>query len=164
MTGRLFVGGLPWSLTNEELKDAFAPFGDVKSASVVLDRETGRSRGFGFVEYGTTTEATEAKEAMDGALVGGRSIRVDLARERQGGGGPRRDNRGPRQEHGAGRGDGRGRDRPKEFRNDDARPGGNRRFDSKKRKRRGGGGFGGPGGGGDGRGGGGRRDWLDHDD
>ncbi len=87
MSNRLFCGGLAWATTTEDLQEAFAPFGEVTDAKVVSDRETGRSRGFGFVTFTTEEAAASARDQMDGASLGGRTIRVDLARERQGGGG-----------------------------------------------------------------------------
>jgi len=87
MSKRLFCGGLAWATTTEDLEEAFAPFGEVTDAKVVSDRETGRSRGFGFVTFTTEEAAAAARDQMDGASLGGRTIRVDLARERQGGGG-----------------------------------------------------------------------------
>jgi len=75
----LFVGGISWNLDSEDLKEAFAEFGEVLSANIIKDRETQKSRGFGFVEYGTVEEATAAKEAMDGKELDGRSIKVDFA-------------------------------------------------------------------------------------
>lgn len=87
MSNRLFCGGLAWATSTEDLRDAFAPFGEVVDAKVVTDRDTGRSRGFGFVTFATAEAAQTARESMDGAQLGGRTIRVDLARERQGGGG-----------------------------------------------------------------------------
>ena len=82
MSNKLFVGGLPWSTDDAELQQAFAPYGEVVDAKVVTDRETGRSRGFGFVTYTSEAEATAARDAMDGASLGGRRLRVDLATER----------------------------------------------------------------------------------
>lgn len=87
MSQKLFVGGLSWDTTEGGLRTAFEPFGDVTYAKVITDRDTGRSRGFGFVEYGTREEADAARQQMDGAFLDGRTIRVDEARERQGGGG-----------------------------------------------------------------------------
>jgi RNA recognition motif-containing protein len=86
---RLYVGNLPYSTTDDSLREAFAPHGDVVSASVVLDRESGRSRGFGFVEMATPETAEKATQAMNGALLDGRPITVNEAREpaRRGGGG-----------------------------------------------------------------------------
>ena len=79
-TNKLFVGGISWNLDSEDLKEAFAEFGEVLSANIIKDRETQKSRGFGFVEYGTVEEATAAKEAMDGKELDGRSIKVDFAK------------------------------------------------------------------------------------
>ena len=76
---KLFVGGLPWALTEQELKDAFAVFGDVEHANIVTDKETNRSRGFGFVKFKDESSAATAKDEMDGASLLGRDIRVDYA-------------------------------------------------------------------------------------
>lgn len=87
---KLFVGGLPWSFTDEQLAELFAPYGEVISAKIATERGTGRSRGFGFVEM--EDEAAEAaKAALDGQEAGGRSIKVDFANPLA----PRED-RGPR--------------------------------------------------------------------
>lgn len=80
---KLFVGGLPFSTTDEELTGAFADFGNVTSAKVITDRETGRSRGFGFVEYATDDEAKAAIDGLDNKELGGRTIHVSIARERE---------------------------------------------------------------------------------
>ena len=80
---KLFVGGLPFATTDDELADAFAQFGTVKSAKVITDRETGRSRGFGFVEYENDDEGKAAIDGLDGKELGGRTIHVSQARERQ---------------------------------------------------------------------------------
>jgi len=77
---KLFIGGLAWAATDEDLNEAFAAFGSVVSASVVKYPDTGRSKGFGFVEYSTVEEATKAKEDMDGKELAGRAIKVDFAR------------------------------------------------------------------------------------
>ena len=89
MGKKLFVGGLPWSVDDEGLKEAFAPFGTVAEAKVINDRETGRSRGFGFVTYSTDAEAAKAIKEMDGFVMGARTINVNEAQERSrsGGGG-----------------------------------------------------------------------------
>ena len=86
---KLFVGSLPFSTTEDELHQLFSAHGKVASAKVILDRETGRSRGFGFVEMPVDTEAQAAIAAMNGANVGGRNITVNEARpmENRGGGG-----------------------------------------------------------------------------
>lgn len=82
MGNRLYVGNLPYTVTDDQLKEAFAPHGEVTSASVVMDRATGRSRGFGFVEMATAEAAQKATEAMNGALLEGRPLTVNEARER----------------------------------------------------------------------------------
>ncbi len=80
---KLFIGGLPFSTTDDELAEAFSQFGNVKSAKVITDRETGKSRGFGFVEYESDEEAKAAIEGQDNKELGGRTIHVSEARERQ---------------------------------------------------------------------------------
>ena len=99
---KLYVGGLPFSTTDEELSAAFAEHGTVASAKVITDRETGRSKGFGFVEFEKDEEGKAAEAAMNETDLGGRTIRVNEARPmtpRDGGGGSgRRDyhgNNGP---------------------------------------------------------------------
>ena len=86
---KLFVGGLAWATRDETLREAFEAFGAVSDAKVILDRDTGRSRGFGFVSFDDDAAADEAISQMDGADLDGRSIRVNEARERapRGGGG-----------------------------------------------------------------------------
>ena len=85
MSKKLFVGSLAWATTDESLHDAFAQFGEVTEAKVILDRETGRSRGFGFVTFTEGTAADEAIAQMDGASLDGRTIRVNEAQDRRGG-------------------------------------------------------------------------------
>lgn len=105
---KLYVGGLPFSTTDEELSAAFAAHGTVASAKVIMDRETGRSKGFGFVEFENDDEGKAAETAMNETDLGGRTIRVNEARpleKREGGGGgfPRRNfdgNKGPVQKRG----------------------------------------------------------------
>ena len=110
MSNKLFVGGLAWATTDASLKAAFEPFGEVVDAKVILDRETGRSRGFGFVTFSDASSAKEAIGAMDGAAVDGRNVRVNEAEERRGGGGPppRRGGGGDRPRGGGGYGGGGG--------------------------------------------------------
>jgi cold-inducible RNA-binding protein len=84
---KLFIGGLSWATTDDLLRSAFERFGDVTEALVILDRETGRSRGFGFVTFGSSTSAQQAVEEMNGASLDGRVLVVNEARERAGGGG-----------------------------------------------------------------------------
>lgn len=79
---KLFVGGLAWAATDDDLKAAFAPFGEVVSATVLKYADTGRSKGFGFVEFSSTEEAEKAKAEMDGKEVVGRAIKIDFARPR----------------------------------------------------------------------------------
>jgi len=86
---KLFVGGLSFSTTNEGLRDAFARFGVVESARVMTDRETGRSRGFAFVEMATEAEAERAIGGLNGSMLDGRMIRIDKAMPRGSGPAPR---------------------------------------------------------------------------
>ncbi|NBC23182.1 MAG: RNA-binding protein [Gammaproteobacteria bacterium] len=79
----IYVGNLPYSITDDELREAFAAFGDVKSAKVIMDRETGRSKGFGFVEMDEAKEAEEAIRVLNGQDLKGRPVRVSEARPRQ---------------------------------------------------------------------------------
>ena len=87
MSRKLFVGNLPYSVTSERLQEAFSQFGTVSSSKVIVDRETGRSRGFAFLEMETDDQGAAAMQAMNGALLDGRSIAVREAVERQPGGG-----------------------------------------------------------------------------
>lgn len=80
---KLFVGGLPFSTTEDELKEAFAQFGNVTYTKIITDRETNRSRGFGFVEFDSDDEGKAAIDGMDNKEFGGRTIHVSEARERQ---------------------------------------------------------------------------------
>ncbi|MGZ5907962.1 MAG: RNA recognition motif domain-containing protein, partial [Reyranella sp.] len=116
------MGNLPYSVTSERLQEAFSQFGTVSSSKVIVDRETGRSRGFAFLEMETDDQGAAAMQAMNGALLDGRSIAVREAVERQpgggggggfggGGGGGGRDGggfrpRGPRPPYGGGGGGG----------------------------------------------------------
>jgi cold-inducible RNA-binding protein len=84
---RLYVGNLAYSTTEDTLRNEFGKFGNVTSALVVIDRVSGRSRGFGFVEFSTPEEGTQAINGMNGASLDGREIVVNEARERQAGGG-----------------------------------------------------------------------------
>ena len=87
MGNRLYVGNLPYSVTELDLRDLFAPMGTVTEAKIVTDRETGRPRGFGFVEMSNEAEAKKAIAELDGRDVGGRPVAVKEAAERRGGGG-----------------------------------------------------------------------------
>lgn len=80
MATKLFVGGLPYSTTEDELKAFFEQAGAVVSAKIIMDRETGRSKGFGFVEMETEEGAKEATEKLNGATMGNRTITVNEAR------------------------------------------------------------------------------------
>ncbi len=87
MAQKLYVGNLPFSATEDEVRDLFAQYGEVHSVRLISDRETGRPRGFGFVEM---ESADEAKNALDGYEFGGRNLRVNEAQDRgdrRGGGG-----------------------------------------------------------------------------
>lgn len=86
MGTRIYVGNLPFSSTEEELRDLFGQHGGVESVDVITDRETGRSRGFAFVEMSEENAAKEAISALDGKELGGRPLRVNEAQERRGGG------------------------------------------------------------------------------
>ena len=86
MSKKLYVGNLPFSATEEELRDLFQQHGTVESVNVITDRETGRARGFAFVEM-DENGANAAMQALDGTDLGGRSIRVNEAHDRRGGGG-----------------------------------------------------------------------------
>lgn len=82
MATNLFVGNLPFTTGSPELESLFTPYGAVSRAQVITDRDTGRSRGFGFVEMDSDTEAQAAIEALDGSDFAGRQIKVNVARER----------------------------------------------------------------------------------
>lgn len=100
MGRRLYVGNLPWSIDNNRLKEAFAECGTIKDAKIVTDRESGQSRGFGFVEFDTDQAAADAIVRWNGQDLDGRSLTVNEAHERAGGsrpsgGGGFRGNGGP---------------------------------------------------------------------
>ncbi|EYU32708.1 hypothetical protein ABFS82_14G038200 [Erythranthe guttata] len=82
MSTKLFIGGLSFGTDDQSLKDAFSSFGEVDYARVITDRESGRSRGFGFVHFSSEEAANSAMSAMDGQDLNGRSIRVSIAQER----------------------------------------------------------------------------------
>ena len=94
MSNKLFVGGLAWATTDDSLRAHFEPFGEVTDAKVITDRDTGRSRGFGFVTFAEGDSAASAQSELHGTELDGRSIRVDQATERGGGGGGRGGPRG----------------------------------------------------------------------
>jgi RNA recognition motif-containing protein len=87
MGKRVFVGNLSFNTTSQQLESLFSEVGTCESASVVTDRDTGRSRGFGFVEMATPEEARKAIETLNGRDLGGRTLNVSEARERSEGGG-----------------------------------------------------------------------------
>ncbi len=89
MSKRLFVGGLSWDTDDHGLREAFSRFGTVEDSKVITDRETGRSRGFGFVTFSNEDDGRQAIEQMNGQELDGRSLTVNEAQERQqrGGGG-----------------------------------------------------------------------------
>lgn len=80
MAKKLFVGNLSYSVNDEQLAEMFASFGEVASAAVIIDRQTGRSKGFGFVEFNDDAAADAAVEAMNGKEEGGRPLTVNEAR------------------------------------------------------------------------------------
>jgi len=115
----LFVGNMSFQTSEAELRELFAPFGQVTRVHMAMDRETGRARGFAFIEMPNDAEAAAAMTALDGKEVGGRNLKVNEARPKGEGGPPR----GPRNFGGpgggsGGRGKGGGRDR---FSNEDYR-------------------------------------------
>jgi RNA recognition motif-containing protein len=79
----IYVGNLPWSTSDQELADAFGAYGNVEKASIISDRHSGRSKGFGFVTMNDADEANKAIEAMNGTDMGGRSLKVNEARPRE---------------------------------------------------------------------------------
>ena len=87
MGNKLYVGNIPFSTTEEELRGIFEQHGPVARVSVITDRETGRPRGFAFVEMQDEGAAESAMRALDGTDLGGRSLRVNEAQDRRGGGG-----------------------------------------------------------------------------
>lgn len=113
MANKLFVGGLDWNTDNNGLQQAFSEYGEVVEASVITDRETGRSRGFGFVTFADAAAANAAITAMDGKSLDGRTVRVNHAEDKpRGGGGGGGGGRGGRSGGGGGfGGGGGGRDR-----------------------------------------------------
>ncbi len=104
---KLYVGGLPYSISDRQLEELFSAHGTVESARVITDRMTGRSKGFGFVEMSSQSEAEEAIEKLNQTDLEGRSIMVNEARPRE----PRGAGGGGRGGYGGGGGGGGGRDR-----------------------------------------------------
>ena len=78
----IYVGNLAYSLTEDELREAFSQFGEIARVNIITDRETGQSKGFGFVEMPSDSEAEEAIKALDGSALNGRNIRVNQAKPR----------------------------------------------------------------------------------
>ncbi len=106
MSTKLYVGGLPYSVTDGRLEEIFAEHGSVQSARVISDKFTGQSRGFGFVEMATSEEAQKAMEALNGTQLDGRTLVVNEARpqeRRPGGGGGGGGGGGQRRGGGGGR-------------------------------------------------------------
>lgn len=118
MESKLYVGNLPYSATEEELSTLFGQAGTVTSAAIIKDRETGRSKGFAFIEMSTAEEAQKAINMLHGQMLGGRDLRVSIARPREEGGnrgggggyGNRGDRGGGYGNRGGGGGGGRRRD------------------------------------------------------
>ena len=108
MGKRLYVGSLSYNVTGAELQTQFAQFGTVVTADVVMDKETGRSKGFGFVEMGTEEEAKAAVAGLNGKDIGGRAVVVSEARPKPEGGSGGGGGRGGRGGFGGGGGGGRG--------------------------------------------------------
>ena len=107
MSTKLFVGNLSFNTTENDLQDAFAAHGTVVETNLMMDRTTGRPRGFGFITMSSPEEAEKAIQAMNGAQVDGRALTVNIARPREDrppGGGGGGGSRGPRREYGGGGG------------------------------------------------------------
>ena len=117
MSNKLFVGNLSFNTTENDLNDAFAAFGTVTETNLLMDRETGRPRGFGFITMNSAEEAQKAISALNGSQLGGRALTVNVAKPREeraprtgGGGGGRREYGGSGGGYGGGGGGGgRGR-------------------------------------------------------
>lgn len=106
MAKKLFVGSLPWATTNDDLQALFSQAGTVSSAQIIMDKMTGRSRGFGFVEFENDAEADTAVQQFNGYMMGGRAIMVSEAKPM--GDRPQRSFGGGRGGHGGGHGGGNG--------------------------------------------------------
>ncbi len=91
MSQKLFVGGLSWGTSEEELRRAFEQYGEVSEVKIITDRDTGRSRGFGFITFENAEECKNAMQQMDGSSLDGRTLRVNEANDR---GSDRGSNRG----------------------------------------------------------------------
>ena len=108
MESKLYVGNLPYSATEEELSSIFSQAGTVTSVAIIKDRETGRSKGFAFIEMSNADEAQKAITMLNGRAMGGRDLRVSIARPREEGGGRGGFGGGGRGGFGGGRGGNRG--------------------------------------------------------
>lgn len=112
MGNRLYIGNLPYSISDSEVRAEFEKCGTVTDLKLITDRETGRPKGFGFVEFASDAEANAAIQALNGSTLGGRAIIVNIAEKRQGGGGrsfgggggPRPYSPPPQDDRGRGRG------------------------------------------------------------
>jgi cold-inducible RNA-binding protein len=91
---KLFVGGLPWSMSSSSLTDLFSQFGEIVDAVIISDRATGRSKGFGFITFANEADAEKAQKEMDGKDIEGRNIAVNFAKPREERSGFRRRNEG----------------------------------------------------------------------
>ena len=100
---KLFFGGLAWATTEATLRAACEKYGDIEEVRIIMDRDSGRSKGFGFVTFATEDSANKAKAELDGTILDGRTVKVDFPRERE--------DRGPRGGGGGGDRGGYGRDR-----------------------------------------------------
>jgi cold-inducible RNA-binding protein len=94
MGRKLYVGNLPYSATESSLRETFSASGTVDTVRLITDRDTGQSKGFGFVEMATDQEAQTATQALNGTTLDGRQIKVNEAKPKESGGGNRRDNAG----------------------------------------------------------------------
>jgi RNA recognition motif-containing protein len=94
MTNRVYVGGLSYATTTKQLEELFSPYGTVDSARIIIDKFTGRSKGFGFVEMGSGAEADSAIRSLNGIEFDGRSLTVNEARPQERRPGPNNDRRG----------------------------------------------------------------------
>ena len=113
MSNKLFVGNLSFNTTENDLNDAFAAFGTVTETNLMMDRATGRPRGFGFITMGSAEEAQKAIDGMNGKSIDGRALTVNVAKPREerapgGGGGGRREYGGSGGGYGGGGGGGGG--------------------------------------------------------
>jgi RNA recognition motif-containing protein len=108
MGKKIYVGNLSYGVSDSDLQQMFEAHGTVQSAQVIMDRDTGRSKGFGFVEMGSDQEAQAAIAALNGKEMDGRNLTVNEARPKEGGGGGRGGSGGGRGGYGGGRGGGGG--------------------------------------------------------